>query len=275
MFIRNLSLRRGRPQLQIAGAKEISLQDFQLTNALKKRIRAVEISTLAAIFVACTANAAEGVREPMAVIDALVNRIYVLGETKGEADEMIAAEAKAAEEIRLYLASGATEGLLSKDKSGRSALSTAAYMGYPNIVAALLISDLVKEHINDADESGITPWIASVMSMRQSAWSCNPKIFEDPFKFVPMLVTQPYYLSTKPSPYKKVRDLLEQAGASSSMEQAKSVWLTNCKLQSDEGRDKVQRSMDMQKTVQFLGAVDLVMYENRIQENKKTPKNLD
>ncbi len=275
MFIQNLLFKHGRSQLQLADTRGISLRTIRLSNALRTRFRAVKIFFLAATFFTCAANATGTVREPIAVINALVNRIYVIGETKGEAAEMIAAEATAATEIRAYLVSGATEGLLPKDKANRSPLSAAAYMGYPNVVAALLTSDLVKEHINDADETGITPWIAAVMSMRQSAWSCNPKIFEDPFRFVPMLVTQPYYLSGRPSPYKKVRDLLEQAGASSSMEQAKTVWLTNCKFQSDEGRDKVQRSADMQKTVQLLGAADLVIHGNKRQENEKRPNNRD
>src|SRR5471030_299215 len=95
---------------------------------------------------------------------------------------------------------------------------------YPNIVAALLTSTLVKAHINDADEMGLTPWIAANLSMKQSLWSCNPAIFDNPFKFVPMFVTQPYYISNPIHPYKKTREVLEEAGASTDMTKAKEVW---------------------------------------------------
>jgi hypothetical protein len=139
-------------------------------------------------------------------------------------------------------------------------------MGYPNVVAALLTSKLVVAHINDADEMGVTPWIAANLSMRQSVWTCSPAVFEDPFKFVPMLVTQPYYLSGAVPPYNKAREVLEKAGASSDVTKAKEVWLTNCKNQSDETSTKVQASTDLQKTVQELGAADLTSQLMRLQK---------
>ena len=131
----------------------------------------------------------------MAVLTSLADRIYVLGETSGKAADMVAVEEQAANEIRQYVATGSTDGLLAKETGKKSPLAAAAYMGYPNVVAALLTSKLVTAHINDADEMGVTPWIAATLSMRQSLWTCNPAIFDDPFKFVPMFVTQPYYLS--------------------------------------------------------------------------------
>ncbi|PWT85906.1 MAG: hypothetical protein C5B58_02325 [Acidobacteria bacterium] len=178
---------------------------------------------------------------------------------------MIAAEASAADEIRQYVASGSTDGLLAKDGAHQSPLTAAAYMGYPNVVAALLTSDLVREHINDANEMGLTPWIAANLSMRQSISVCNPSVFNDPFKFVPMLVTQPYYLS-HPMPYTKTREVLEKAGAASEMAKAKEVWLTNCKNQSPETKSKVQASSDLQKTVQELGAVDVTARMTKFQK---------
>lgn len=139
-------------------------------------------------------------------------------------------------------------------------------MGYPNVVAALLTSQLVIAHINDADEMGVTPWIAANLSMRQSLWTCNPAVFDDPFKFVPMLVTQPYYLSGAVPPYKKAREVVEKAGAASDVIKAKEVWLTNCKNQSGETRTKMQASTDLQKTVQELGAADLTSQLMRLQK---------
>jgi hypothetical protein len=211
------------------------------------------------------ADAADLPRDPLAVLNSLADKIYVVGETSGKAADMVAAEEKAADEIRQYIAAGSTDGLLAKEKGKQSPLAAAAYMGYPNVVSALLSSKLVVAHINDADEMGVTPWIAATLSMRQSVWTCNPAVFEDPFKFVPMLVTQPYYISEAIPPYKKAREVLEKAGASSDATKAKKVWLTLCKNQTGETRTKVQASTDLQKTVQELGAADLTAQLMRLQ----------
>jgi hypothetical protein len=211
-------------------------------------------------------DAADLPRDPLTVLNSLADQIYVVGETSGKAADMVAAEEKAADEIRQYIGAGSTDGLLAKENGKQSPLAAAAYMGYPNVVAALLTSQLVVAHINDADEMGVTPWIAASLSMRQSVWTCNPAVFEDPFRFVPMLVTQPYYFSGAVPPYKKVRALLEKAGASSDVTKAKKVWLTTCKNQSDETRTKVQASTDLQKTVQELGAADLTSQLMRLQK---------
>jgi hypothetical protein len=204
--------------------------------------------------------------DPLAVLNALADRIYVIGETSGKVAEMIAAEASAADEIRHYVSSGSTDGLLAKEKGQQSPLAAAAYMGYPNVAAALLASDVVRAHINDADEKGVTPWIAATLSMRQSLWACNPSIWEDPFKFVPMLVTQPYYLSNPMPPYAKTREVLQKAGATSDSPKAKELWLTICKNQSSETRTKVQASADLQKTVQEVGAADLTAQILKLQK---------
>jgi hypothetical protein len=228
-------------------------------NILSKDMLAHTAALLVPILLTCAANAAGAQRDPTAVLNSLADRIYVLGETSGKVADMIAAEAQAADEVRQYVASGSTDGLLVKEKGKQSPLAAAAYMGYPNVVAALLTSNLVRAHINDADEMGLTPWIAANLSMKQNLWTCNPAVFDNPYKFVPMFVTQPFYMSNPTPPYKKTREVLEEAGASSAMAKAKEVWLTNCKNQSDEAKTKVQASTDLQKTVQELGAADLTV----------------
>ncbi|CAB3742630.1 hypothetical protein [Paraburkholderia rhynchosiae] len=226
-------------------------------NNLAKNLLEHTAVLLVPTMISCAATAADARRDPTAVLSSLADRIYVLGETTGKVDDMVAAEANAAEEVRQYVAGGSTDGLLAKEKGKQSPLAAAAYMGYPNVVAALLTSSLVRAHINDADEMGVTPWIAANLSMRQSLWACNPAVVDNPFKFVPMLVTQPYYISNPTPPYKKTRELLEEAGASSDMATAKEVWLANCKNQTEETKTKVQASTEVQKTVQELGAADL------------------
>ncbi|NIA53574.1 hypothetical protein HAV22_07900 [Massilia sp. TW-1] len=178
---------------------------------------------------------------------------------------MIAAETAAAAEVGQYIASGATDGLLGPAK-GKSPLATAAYMGYPDVVAALLASPLVRAHIDDADDMGVTPWIAANFSMKQSLWACNPAVFGDPFKFVPMLVTQPYYVSNAVPPYRKTRELLEQAGAHADMAKAKDVWLANCKNRSPAIESGIRGATDLQKTVQALGATTLTEQLQRMQK---------
>src|SRR5580704_15746816 len=95
---------------------------------------------LVSLYVSCAVHAADSPRDPMTVLNTLADRLYVLGETSGKVQDMVAAEAGAADEILKYIASGSTEGLLAKDRGEQSALATAAYMGYPNVVAALLTS---------------------------------------------------------------------------------------------------------------------------------------
>jgi hypothetical protein len=235
-------------------------------NNLAKNLLIHAAVSLVSTLISCAAIAADAQRDPTAVLNSLVDRIYVLGETTGKVDDMIAAEAKAAEEVRQYVAGGSTDGLLAREKGKQSPLATAAYMGYPNVVAALLTSSLVRAHINDADEMGVTPWIAANLSMRQSLWACNPAVVNNPFKFVPMLITQPYYISNPTPPYKKTREVLEGAGASADLATAKEVWLTNCKNQSEEAKAEVQASTDLQKTVQKLGATELTSLMTKLRK---------
>lgn len=238
-------------------------------NIFSKNIFAAFAALLPLIAFAGPAAAADTPREPQVVLRALSDRIYVLGETTASAADMMAAETDAADEIRRYVASGSTAGLLAKEKSEQSPLLTAAYLGYPNVVAALLTSGLVQAHLNDADDMGLTPWIAANLSMRQSLWSCNPSVFENPFKFVPMLVTQPYYISNPVPPYKKTKEVLEKAGAASDVEKARAFWQKNCSSQSEEARAKVQAGADFQTAVQELGTADLGAAILRMQKKAK------
>lgn len=211
-------------------------------------------------------NAAESPRDPSAVIASLGNRIYSLAETTGKTDDMVAAETEAANEIRRYIANGLTKGLLAKEKGKGSPLALAAYLGYPNVVDALLTSDSVRRHVNDVDEMGMTPWIASTLSLRQSMPACNPQIAENVLALVPIIVTQPYYVSNPVAPYRKTRELLAQAGASADMSKAKEIWFGVCKNQSTDGKKKVRDSTDMQKTVQELGMAELSAQLSNLQK---------
>lgn len=210
------------------------------------------------------AHAADAPRLPMEVLRSVADQIYSTGETSGSPEVMIAAERKAAEEIRAYITSGATEGLLAKEKGAFSPLATAAYQGYPDVVAALLTSPQIKSHINDADENGLTPWMAANFSMKQSAWACNPAIFADPFRFIPMFVTQPYYLS-KEAPYQRTRELLEKAGARADVAQARQIWLKSCTSQSAQTKANVGAATDLLTTIQAEGLSVLQAHLSKLQ----------
>jgi hypothetical protein len=257
------------PMLQperLCGAALCDYSPVQSMLRHRNNLRGHCATLLVLILVSSVAHAADSRRDPMEILNSLADRIYVSGETTGKAQDMIAAEAGAADEIRQYIAGGSTEGLLAKDKGEQSALTTAAYMGYPNVVAALLTSKLVRAHINDADAMGLTPWVAANLSMKQALWTCNPAAFDDPYKFVTLFVTQPYYLTNPTPPYMKTREVLEKAGAATDMAKAKEVWLTNCKNQSEETKAKVRASADLQKTVQELVAADLAAQLVKLQK---------
>lgn len=215
----------------------------------------------------CSGAQADDARKtPAAIIAALSDRIYVLGETTGDVGDMNAAEAKAAEEIRRYIASGANEGLLAADKGKQSPLATAAHMGYPNVVAALLTSAAVRSHVNEADTNGMTPWVASTLSLQQSAAACNASVFENPYAFIPLLVTQSYYAANPAAPYRTTRERLEQAGAAPDMAQARQVWDATCKNATPDAKARVQTAPDVQPAVQELG---LLAFTAQLQELQK------
>lgn len=234
----------------------------------KNTARTLVWASAASLALASASHAADTPRPPSLVIAALADRIYVVAETTGSVEDMIKAEVVAADEIRRYVASGSTDGLLGEGGKP-SPLAQAAYFGYPNIATELLKSESVRSHINDTDLSGMTPWIASVFSMRQSAWVCNPALFDNFLAVIPMLVTQGYYVSNPNPPYRAIRKALEQAGATASMSKAADAWSATCKNQSAEGKAAVQRSTDVQSTVQQMGLTTLTTFLQTLQSKKR------
>lgn len=197
----------------------------------------------------------EGVKNPAApkrphqVVRDLRQSMYRIGERTGRFSDMSVAERDAAAEILDYNQRGDPNGLVEKDGAGQTPLIAAARMGYSELVAELLKSGEVQRQINNVDSKGLSAWLVTNMAFGQAMWSCNPTMFNDPFSFVPWVVVQPYYLKSEENPYKKTRSLLERAGATKNMEQAKRWWLENCKSQNDRTRTKVQASADVLETV--------------------------
>lgn len=214
---------------------------------------------------------AENPKKPHQVINDLRQRMYVIGETNPKLESFIEAEQKAAAEIREYVSGGIDpSSLVEKNNTGQTPLIAAAFMGYSEVVSELLKSEAVKGSIDETNNMGMSAWLSSNIAYRQAMWACNPKVFEAPFTFVPLFVTQPYYLQPD-GPYKKTRRVLEAAGARADLARAKQFWQDNCKTQSDVTRNRVQESGDLLETVLTEGAETLARFliEKQQQMGKK------
>jgi hypothetical protein len=230
---------------------------------------AVLVCTIACQFCVEFAGAGEEPRTPHQVIAELQQRMYAIGETTGRYADFIDAEQNAALAIRAYVKDGDSAALVEKNKSGDSPLMASAQMGYSSVVAELLKSEKVRLEIGAANPNGMSAWIYANMALRQAIWVCNPTVFKNPFSWVPVFVTQPYYLESAENPYKKTRRLLESAGARADMSRAKVVWQDTCKLQSDATRSRVQSSDDLLETVLKEGTEELKRFVVDQQAAKK------
>lgn len=236
-----------------------------------KHLGKAALCALAMLATGQNAQADEARKAPAAIIAALSDRIYTLGETRGDVAAMNAAEAQAAEEIRRYIASGASEGLIAKSDGKRSPLATAATMGYPNVVAALLSSAAVRSRIDEADDSGMTPWVAATLSLQQSAPACNANLFENVQAFIPLLVTQAYYAANPATPYRATRAQLEQAGAAPDMARARQVWESVCKSATPDAKARIQAAPDVQPAAQELGLLAVAAQLQELQKKRRPP----
>lgn len=210
---------------------------------------------------------AESPKKPHQVINDLRQRMYTIGETNPKLERFIEAEKKAAAEIREYVSGGDPSGLIQKNNTGQTPLIAAAFMGYSEVVSELLKSEAVKSVIDEENGIGMSAWLSSNIAYRQTMWACNPKVFDAPFAFVPLFVTQPYYLQPE-APYKKTRRFLEAAGAKADLVKAKQFWQDNCKSQSDVTRNRVQESGDLLETVLAEGAETLARFLSEKQGKK-------
>lgn len=187
-------------------------------------------------------------QNPHQIIEALRQRLYAVGETTGKITDFVDAEAQASERMRQFVANNSgSAGLTEKDKSGMTPLIKASYLGYADIVSALLKDPTVIATIDGKDGNNVSAWIYANFGLRQSVVACNPTIMQNPFSFIPVAVTQPFYFSR--NPYPQVRDVLAKAGAAADMEGAKAAWSRICQKQSPQTRAKVEASADMQAVV--------------------------
>ena len=193
--------------------------------------------------------AQENLRTPNQIIRDLKDKLYVIGETSGKYEKFIEAEKNAVSSLQMYMKNGDPAELVSASKSGVTPLMNASFMGYSSIVEEMLKSDKVRESINVTDSKGWSAWTNANFAFRQAAWICNPGIFEDPFSYVPLLVTQPYYTEYNENRYKNIRTQLEKSGAKPDMKGLIQIWNKTCINQDPETKEKVDKTDDLLELV--------------------------
>ncbi len=182
----------------------------------------------------------------------------VVGETSGQQKDFLEIIERARRELQDYAAVGGDPApLVENSPRGVTPLILAAMFGYGDIVAELLKNERVVSSINDVDQRGFSAWAYANFALRETIWVCNSTVFKDPFKFVPSLVTLPFYQGGGERPYRKTRRVLEEAGAKKDMAAAKQLWLDTCKLATHESRQKVADADDLLVTVEEEGEVIL------------------
>ena len=191
---------------------------------------------------------AQGIAKPHQLIVLLRQRMYIVGETTGRYENYVAAERQAAADMARCVG-GIQDFLVEKNAAGQTPLAAAASLGYVEIVGELLKASNVREAIDAVDAKGLSAWDHANLALRQSAWVCNPGVFQEPFAWVPLAVTLPYYLQAAENPYRKSRRLLEAAGAVPHPERAKQLWQDICKQQRETTRANVAASADMLETL--------------------------
>lgn len=191
-----------------------------------------------------TARASEGIGKPHQLIVDLQRRMYVVGETTGRFEDLAAAELRVAADIRRWV-NGFQGFLVERNARGQSPLTVASSLGYAEIVSELLKAKNVRDSIDEVDDRGLTAWVHANLALRQTAWVCNPLVFDDPWLWAPLAVTLPYYHEAVESPYRKIRRLLEQVGAKSDPARAKRFWQGHCERQAESTRAKVEATDDL------------------------------
>jgi hypothetical protein len=180
-------------------------------------------------------------------INQLIDRMYCIGETSGKLEEFVRTEGQLAEWLRSYVSECTNRGdLVATDANGQTPLMVAVFMGYSRVVEELLRAEEVRQGINNRDSRGVSAWMYATFAFRQTMWVFDPAVVRNQWRFVPLAVTQPYYLQSKENPYKRIRMLLEGAGAMPDQRSAKRFWLCKSKRVGGVLRQKIESAGDLQ-----------------------------
>lgn len=185
---------------------------------------------------------------PQQIIADLSNSLYSIGETSGRLDKMELAQTNAATQMQSLLNDGYDAKLAEPDSTGSTPLLQAAANGYHELVAVLLQSKAVRASIDARDASGLSAWDHANLSLPRTALICNPSLMRNPFAFIPLMVTIPFY-ANQPDRYVLTRELLARAGATSNSDTARNFWLDKCQYQNESVRQRVTESDDLLKAL--------------------------
>jgi hypothetical protein len=206
---------------------------------------------------------------PHQIIVALAQRVYAIGETTVSVTQALEAEKTAAGRIREYAVGASTNGLVETDADGQTPLIAAALNGYPQVAAALLETQVVRERIDDRDRKGGSAWIYANMALRESIGACNPSVFVSVFAWEPVMVNQFFYLQAAENPYLAVRRLLESKGARGTLQEAKRFWVDQCKREEASTKEKIAQSSDVLDTAIAAGTEALSRFMVELQQKSQ------
>lgn len=184
---------------------------------------------------------------PRELIAGLGDRLYAVGETTGHRSDMQSAIDDVVAALRQRVVQGDDPALTAGDDRGRTPLITAAARGFSEVVEVLLESEAVREAIDATDATELSAWDHATLAIHQSIWACQQFSSAQVFKWIPRMVTAFWYASDEP--YQRTQQLIEDAGATTDMEQPRAFWLKSCRTQTRDTREAVTHAIDLQETV--------------------------
>lgn len=112
--------------------------------------------------------------------------------------------------------------------------------------------DRFRAQINMPDKEGLTAYEHAQLALPETLIACHPAI-ENPFVLVPFMVQLPYYDNRQP--FGKITGLLEQAGAVTDVDRARSWWLEKCSNTDSDARDRVEETQNLYGSLSTIGLV--------------------
>ncbi|MEO9898494.1 MAG: hypothetical protein ABJF05_19145 [Paracoccaceae bacterium] len=229
-----------------------------------KRIVDLKQLTLWILTMFCFFNqsfAQERVDVVSSVISAFGSDLYRTGELSGGSEvEWRSLEEIAANEMTSALQTLQSDGDVLNER-GRTPLHEASAQGFYFLVKLLLEHERGKQWLNREDSEGLTAYEHAQLALSETMLACHPEA-DNPFVLVPFIVKLSYYEHRKP--YLRIHELLLNAGADSSLESAKELWLSRCSQSDLDVRRKVEEAVDLYATLTEISLT--IARENQLKE---------
>lgn len=149
------------------------------------------------------------------LISSISEKIYIIGETKGEdVNAYNKILNTGAEKTQQILSNKSYDIEKEPNEDGSTALHLAAEYGYYTIVEALLKDDRYVSLLTTKDKNGYTPLDVAKIRQHQVAPFINPALAYDSWAFISFMVNQGFY-SSELKPYQKTIDILKSHNAAS------------------------------------------------------------